>query len=438
MKMTQIKILWFVVLIYLLILLFRFELLIGLSILSLKFVWLLLTDFGNIKGQIDSSLLHSIISLILFIVIPTLLISIKSFTKILANNLSPSTAVLILLLFSFFYAPIITNQHPEFQKNVSVTKLLPPFSSVKYIMIDENKILSENAIDKFVEYKNNFIPQSFNDKIIFVDSISYVNLNLESVNSDSLLKYYQANVLQMIPVKSLKHVDGKIFVGNKTFWLGSDEYGRDIFTRIIYGSRISILVGVGSVFVTFIIGILFAFIAAQNGKFVDVVISRLSDLFLSLPAIFLVIMMLVLFGNNLFSVILVLGLSGWMSLFKIVRTEIISIKKKDYFLTAELIGLSKPKLLIKEIIPVIIIPVIINLVFQFSNVILAESALSYLGLGTGGTYPSWGSMIESGQEYISQTWWMIFIPGFILIITLLSINNIGNKIAQYYNPKYQI
>jgi peptide/nickel transport system permease protein len=199
-----------------------------------------------------------------------------------------------------------------------------------------------------------------------------------------------------------------------------------------------LLVGFGSVLLSLIIGIGLAFVAAQKGGIIDLLLNRLTDLFLSFPTIFLVILILALFGSNIVSVIVVLGLSGWMSLFKVVKSEIASVKKKDYFISAELIGLRSYKLLIREILPVIIAPVIVNLIFQFSNVILAESALSYLGLGTGSNYPSWGAMIESGQQFILQSWWMIFIPGVTLILTLLSINNIGQRIHRYYNPKLLI
>ena len=129
-----------------------------------------------------------------------------------------------------------------------------------------------------------------------------------------------------------------------------------------------------------------------------------------------------------------LGFSGWMSLFKIAKSEMLSIKNKEYFLSAKQIGLKNSKLLIREIIPVILVPVSVNLIFQLGNVILAESALSYLGLGTGTEYPSWGSMIEAGQEYITQSWWLIFIPGFVLILSLLSINDVGRTINAYFNP----
>ena len=117
-----------------------------------------------------------------------------------------------------------------------------------------------------------------------------------------------------------------------------------------------------------------------------------------------------------------------------MRGEIITLKENDYFLTARLLGVSNFNLIFSEMLPVISASVIVNLIFQFGNVILAESALSYLGLGTGGVYPSWGSMIESGQSYITHAWWMILFPGFTLFFTLFMTNSLGNKIKIIFNP----
>jgi peptide/nickel transport system permease protein len=161
----------------------------------------------------------------------------------------------------------------------------------------------------------------------------------------------------------------------------------------------------------------------------------MTDLFLTFPIIFLILLILSLFGNNIFAVIIVLGITGWMTLFKVVRSEVISIKNKDFFVTSKLLGLSNFQLLRKEIIPIILAPIIVNIVFQFASVILAESALSYLGLGVGMDYPSWGSMIEAGQEYLSKAWWMSFFPGLMLVLTLLSANNLGREINRIYNPR---
>ncbi len=121
--------------------------------------------------------------------------------------------------------------------------------------------------------------------------------------------------------------------------------------------------------------------------------------------------------------------------FKIVRGEVISIKHKDYFQSSKLIGLTKFQLLFKEILPVIFAPVLVNLVFLYGNVILAEAALSYLGLGTGSIYPSWGAMINAGQNYLSKAWWMILFPGLALYITLYTANKFGKEINQLINPR---
>jgi peptide/nickel transport system permease protein len=137
----------------------------------------------------------------------------------------------------------------------------------------------------------------------------------------------------------------------------------------------------------------------------------------------------------MFAVIFVLGFSGWMSLFKIVRSEVMSLKQKDFFISAQMIGLSAKQLLMKEILPVILTPVIVNLIYLFGSVILAEAALSYLGLGTGSNHPSWGSMIDAGQNYLKDAWWMIFFPGLALIITLYSANDLGQKIKVHFNPQ---
>jgi peptide/nickel transport system permease protein len=134
-------------------------------------------------------------------------------------------------------------------------------------------------------------------------------------------------------------------------------------------------------------------------------------------------------------VIIVLGFSGWMSLFKIARSEVMELKHKDFFISAQMIGLSSKQLLMKEILPILMTPIIVNLVNLFGSVILAEAALSYLGLGTGSNHPSWGSMINAGQNYLKDAWWMIFFPGFSLIFTLYSAHDLGEKIKIHFNPQ---
>ncbi|HEX9251151.1 MAG TPA: ABC transporter permease [Ignavibacteriaceae bacterium] len=384
----------------------------------------LFVNAKNVYSQINFSLADSISALLLIIVVPVLVLSSKNVKKLFSQQLTISNLILTLLIICFLFAPLITTQHPDFQKNISVTKLLPPFSSVNYFELNEQSLKSVNNNSELRSLIDKTIPNSFNENIIFIDSAVV----------DSEFKYYQSGAQFQLEKNKVKILDNQPVIKTKLFILGSDEFGRDVFTRIVYGSRISLLVGFGAVLVSFILGLSFAFIAVERGGFVNLFLSRLTDLFLSFPAIFLVILIIALFGSNIFSIIIVLGFSGWMSLFKVAKSEMLSVKNKEFYLSAKLIGLKNIKLLIREILPAIIIPISVNLIFQLSNVILAESALSYLGLGTGNEYPSWGAMIEAGQEYITQSWWLIFIPGLILVISLLSINEVGRNINKNLNP----
>jgi len=420
---SKIKIWHFILLVLALIIAISFSYIIDLLFVFVVLIKSFFTNTDDVYSQLNLTVLDNIISLLLIILLPVFIFSSSKVKKLLAQPLKFSNLILVLLAVSFLFAPIVTTRHPDFQKNISVTKLLPPLSSVDYVEMNEQSIKSTNN-SKLKSLIDQVIPNSYNENIIFIDSAIV----------GSSIKLYQSSVQFEVQKNSINMLDNQPVIKSKLFILGSDEYGRDVFTRIVCGSRISLLVGFGAVLVSFILGLSFAFIAVERGGLVNLFLSRLTDLFLSFPAIFLVVLIIALFGSNVISIIVVLGFSGWMSLFKVAKSEMLSVKNKEYYLSAKLVGLKNINLLIKEILPAILVPVSINLIFQLSNVILAESALSYLGLGTGTEYPSWGSMIEAGQRYITQSWWLIFIPGLTLVISLLSINEVGRNINKQFNP----
>ena len=391
----------------------------------LSYISLFFTDTSSAFAVLSFGLVDAFLSTLLFLLIIPLILFFGKRFRFITGKLNFSFGFLIVLGFVFLFAPIISNENPEFSKNLSVTKLLPPFSSVKQLELKSEINNNLSDTDLFRKESNEIIKPSFNDNIIFADTVKI----------SEKITYYQKNEAYEIDKELLNGESGVPIIKEKFFLLGTDEFGRDLFVRLIYGTRISLSVGIGAVVLSFLIGMILGFIAGYGGGFPDILLNRFTEIFLAFPVIYLVILILALFGSSIFSVIIVLGVSGWMSLFKIVKSEVLSIKQKDFFSTAELVGLSKYKLLSKEILPVIIVPVLVNLVFLFSNVVLAEAALSYLGLGTGNTYPSWGSMISSGQEYITKAWWLIAFPGLGLILTLFSFNSSGRMLGRIINPR---
>ncbi|MHB1686714.1 MAG: ABC transporter permease [Ignavibacteriaceae bacterium] len=422
---SKIKIWHLVFAICLALFLLRFGLIIRTFSLLLIYFKLLFENFSQAISQMEFSFIDSFASAILIIIIPVFVFLLRKRIKLFSAPLNFTSTTIIVLISFFIFAPLAVSSNPDFQQNISETKLLPPLSSVKVIHLIKENNSANNLFDKFIKLKKGVVKNTFDESIIFADSISVTNT----------VTIFQKGNQVVFPEDKILFSNGSPVITKKYFLFGTDEFGRDIFSRLIYGARISLFVGLGSVVISLLLGLSLGFLAGYPGGIIDTTISRITDMFLSFPVIFFVILILALFGNSLFTVILVLGFSGWMSLFKIVRSEVISIKQKDFFISAKMSGLSGYRLLTKEVLPIILAPVVVNLVFQYGSVILAEAALSFLGLGTGSSYPSWGAMIEAGQNYLTEAWWMIVPPGLCLFVTLYAANNLGREINLIFNPR---
>ena len=221
-----------------------------------------------------------------------------------------------------------------------------------------------------------------------------------------------------------------------TFWLGSDALGRDVFSRLLYGARISLLVGVCAIAVGGMIGVTAGLVSGYFGGWIDDVIMRLGDIQLAFPFILLAIMFLVVLGPGVLNLILVLGIGQWVTYARIVRGQTLSLREKEFVEAARALGDSTAAIIFRTILPNIVAPLTVIASFNVASVILAEAALSFLGLGVPPSVPTWGSMLaESREQLIANKWWLAIFPGLAIVLTVLSFNIIGDWLRDFLDPR---
>ena len=224
--------------------------------------------------------------------------------------------------------------------------------------------------------------------------------------------------------------------GNMKYLIGSDALGRDSFSRLLYGAQVSLIVGFAAVFVGGILGVLLGMYAGYYGKIVDDVIMRLADIQLAFPFILLAILFLVVLGEGLINLILVLGIGQWVIYARIARAQTISQKEKEYVEAAKALGVSNFNIMFGSILPNIFAPLIVIASFNVASVILAEAALSFLGLGVPPQIPTWGSMLAESRDHIfARRWWLPFFPGMAILLTVLAFNIFGDWLRDYLDPR---
>jgi peptide/nickel transport system permease protein len=224
---------------------------------------------------------------------------------------------------------------------------------------------------------------------------------------------------------------------NSEFILGSDENGRDVLTRLIYGSRVSLLVGSLSVLLSVTIGTLAGAVAGYRGGIVDSLIMRFTDGVLTIPTFFLVLIIVTVFGSSLRNLILVIALTSWMVIARVVRGDVLRTVNQDYVLAARALGVPPGRLVLRHVLPGAVPSIIVSTTLGVANAILTESALSYLGLGVQPPTPTWGNMLSGAQNYLFRRPELTIYPGVLIFLTVLAYNFFGDGLHDAMDPRYR-
>lgn len=363
----------------------------------------------------------------------------QSFKK---HTIALQASVIVFILYSTaFLAPLVSPFNPFEQQDFLVTAYKPPLTTIDALVLEERKgvtiplregnsleeKLTNTLIGDFQVLKTRNEPQ----KLRFVDSYRFEGENII---------YQQGPREKSIPIEALaggkEYSGGKPdFIVTRSFFLGTDQYGRDILSRVIYGSRISLSIGFLVVLISVTLGTIVGVSSGYFGGIVDNTLMRIVDILIAFPALFLILIIIATFGNSIFLIVITLSFTGWMGVARIVRSQVLSLKEQEFILAAKSLGLSNLRIIFRHLVPNTLTPVIVAATLRIGSIILTEAGLSFLGLGVQPPTPSWGNIINEGRDSLLNHWWISTFPGIAILTTVVCFNLIGDGVRDALDPR---
>jgi peptide/nickel transport system permease protein len=230
---------------------------------------------------------------------------------------------------------------------------------------------------------------------------------------------------------------GAILRDGSRAWLGTDQVGRDMLAQVLQGARISLLVGAATVLIAGLIGMTAGTLAGFQGGFLDSLLMRIADVQLAFPSILFAIMIAAVIGPSVANVIITLAITRWVVFGRVSRAATLATKEREFVTAARAIGARAPRQLLRHVVPSTIAPVIVIATVEVGLVIIAEASLSFLGLGTPPSQPSWGQTVANGRDYLNNAWWISTMPGLALSLVVLSVGVFGDRLRDYLDPRSQ-
>lgn len=237
------------------------------------------------------------------------------------------------------------------------------------------------------------------------------------------------------PADEILNLEGDGVRERRRYVLGSDKFGRDVLSRMMMGTRVSLTIGLLAVALAFSVGILVGAVAATGGPHVDNLVMRFTDAFLSFPPMFLVLAIAALIQPSTGQVVILLGMTSWMTTSRLARGELLVLRERDFVLASRASGQKPALIVLRHMLPNALAPLVVDATLMVGGLILAEAALSFFGFGIQAPTPSWGNMIEDGRAAMTDSWWVAFFPGLAIVVTVVAFNLIGDGLRDHLDPQ---